>query len=209
MARLALPVTKGNLLQLKEDLALAEEGRQLLDEKREIILRELFSHLEDTRRTRAEAARLLAEAYAELSAACAVLGREQVARAALASPAPDEITIQERSLFGVVLPLLNWEAESKPPPWGLLGTSLELDLAREKFLAAMRRLVELAELEIAFQRLAVELRKTQKRVNALQNLLIPQYRETLNYIESSLEEREREALFQLKRMQARGQQGPR
>ncbi len=203
MARLALPTTKANLLQLKEDLGLAQEGRQLLDEKREIILRELFSHLEDLRRSRAEAETALTEAYAELAAACIGLGREQVARAALAAPPPAEISTQERSLFGIVLPLLNWEPGEGTPPWGLLDTSLELDVARERFLSAMRRLVEQAELEIAFRRLAVELRKTQKRVNALQNLLIPQYQETVSYMESGLEEREREALFQLKRVQAR------
>jgi|YelNatPaOPRAMG01_1025707.scaffolds.fasta_scaffold12451_2 V/A-type H+-transporting ATPase subunit D len=203
MARLALPTTKANLLRLKEDLELAQEGRQLLDEKREIILRELFSHLEDLRRSRAEAESALAAAYTELSDACLALGREQVARAGLAAPPPAEITAQERSLFGVVLPLLSWEPDGGAPPWGLLGTSLELDLARERFLAAMRRLVEQAELEIAFRRLAVELRKTQKRVNALQNLLIPQYQQTVSYMESGLEEREREALFQLKRVQSR------
>lgn len=205
MARLALPTTKANLLRLKEDLGLAQEGRQLLDEKREIILRELFSHLEDLRRSRADAETALTQAYAELSGACLALGREQVTRAAIAAPAPAEITAQERSVFGIVLPLLNWQSAETAPPWGLLGTSLELDLAREGFFAAMRKLVEQAELEIAFRRLAVELRKTQKRVNALQNLLIPEYRETVNYMESGLEEREREALFQLKRIQGRSE----
>jgi V/A-type H+-transporting ATPase subunit D len=106
-----------------------------------------------------------------------------VVRAGLAAPPAAEIRIQERSLFGVVLPLLDWEPPEEAPSWGLLGTSLELDVARQKFLGAMHRLVELAEIEIAFQRLAVELRKTQKRVNALQNLLIPQYRATLSYLE--------------------------
>ena len=91
---------------------------------------------------------------------------------------------------------LPWE----PPPWGLLGTALEVDTAREKFLLALRQLVALAEVEVAFRRLAAELRKTQKRVNALQHLFIPQYKETVRYIESSLEEKEREALFQLKRV---------
>jgi V/A-type H+-transporting ATPase subunit D len=203
MDRLPLPTTKSNLLHLKEDLALAQEGRQLLDEKREVILRELFSHMEEMRRSRAEASALLSEAYRELAASCVALGRDQVARAGLASPPLGEITIQERSLFGVVLPFLSWEGDQRAPSWGLLGTSLELDLTREKFLAAMRRLIELAELEIAFQRLAVELRKTQKRVNALQNLLIPQYQATLSYMEDGLDEREREALFQLKRVRAR------
>ena len=203
MDRLPLPTTKSNLLHLKEDLALAQEGRKLLDEKREVILRELFSHMEEMRRSRAEAATLLREAYQQSAAACLALGRDQVARAGLASPPPAEIMIQERSLFGVVLPFMSWEDDARSPSWGLLGTSLELDLARQKFLGAMRRLIELAELEIAFQRLAVELRKTQKRVNALQNLLIPQYQATLSYMEDGLEEREREALFQLKRVRNR------
>src|SRR5579871_1594953 len=82
MERLPLPTTKTNLLRLKEDLALAQEGRQLLDEKREIILRELFSHMEDMRRARTEAHKLLEEAYRQLAAACVTLGRDQVARAA-------------------------------------------------------------------------------------------------------------------------------
>jgi V/A-type H+-transporting ATPase subunit D len=203
MQRLPLPTTKTNLLRVKGDLALAQEGRQLLDEKRDVILRELFSHMDEMRQTRREAADLLAQAYRALADACIVLGRDQVARAALAAPAPREVAMHERSLFGVVLPLLDWDEPETQGYWGLLGTSIELDLARRSFLAATRRLVQLAELEVAFQRLAVELRKTQKRVNALQNLLIPQYRETAAYMEGSLEEREREDLFQLKRMRER------
>ncbi len=203
MQRLPLPTTKTNLLRVKGDLALAQEGRQLLDEKRDVILRELFSHMDEMRRTRKEAAELLAQAYRALADACIAMGRDQVARAALAAPAPPEVAMHERSLFGVVLPLLNWDAAGTERLWSLFGTSIELDLARRNFLAAMRRLVQLAELEVAFQRLAVELRKTQKRVNALQNLLIPQYRETAAYMEGSLEEREREDMFQLKRMRER------
>lgn len=203
MQRLPLPTTKTNLLRVKADLALAQEGRQLLDEKRDVILRELFSHMDEMRQTRKEASDLLAQAYRALADACIVLGRDQVARAALAAPAPPEVAMHERSLFGVVLPLLDWDAPETERRWGLLGTSIELDLARRNFLAATRRLVQLAELEVAFQRLAVELRRTQKRVNALQNLLIPQYRETAAYMEGSLEEREREDMFQLKRMRER------
>jgi V/A-type H+-transporting ATPase subunit D len=203
MQRLPLPTTKTNLLRVKEDLALAREGRQLLDEKRDVILRELFSHMDEMRQTRREAAELLAQAYRALADACIALGRDQVARAALAAPAPPEVVMHERSLFGVVLPLLNWNVAGTERLWSLFGTSIELDLARRNFLAAARRLVQLAELEVAFQRLAVELRKTQKRVNALQNLLIPQYRETAAYMEGSLEEREREDMFQLKRMRER------
>jgi V/A-type H+-transporting ATPase subunit D len=205
MARLPLPATKANLLRVKEDLVLAQEGYQLLDEKREVILREIFSHLADLKRSRKEANAALAEAYAALREACFALGRDGVARAALAARLPGNITVQERSLIGVVIPLLEWEAEWAAPAWGLLETAQELDIAREKFLHALRGLIALAEIELAFHRLAAELRKTQKRVNALQMLLIPQYQETLHYLESSLEEKEREALFQLKRMRERQQ----
>jgi V/A-type H+-transporting ATPase subunit D len=203
MARIELPATKANLLRLKEDLLLAQEGYQLLDEKREVILREIFSHLEDLKRSRRETETALAEAYAALKGACFALGRDRVARAALAARLPGEINLREWSVIGVVVPLLEWKANRESPPWGLLDTSLELDTAREKFLLALRQLVALAEVEITFHRLAAELRKTQRRVNALQTLLIPQYQETVRYIESSLEEKEREALFQLKRMRER------
>ena len=93
MARLELPATKANLLRLKEDLLLAQEGYSLLDEKREVLLREIFSHLADLKRSRAEAETALAEAYAALKGACLALGREEVARAALAAHhLPGEIT---------------------------------------------------------------------------------------------------------------------
>ncbi|HYB89551.1 MAG TPA: V-type ATP synthase subunit D [Candidatus Binataceae bacterium] len=205
MARFDVPATKANLLILKEDLLLAREGRELLDEKREIILREIFSHLEDLRRCRGELDTALAEAYSALADACLATGREGAARASLAATAPEEITMHERSVIGVIVPLLEWQYKEEPPGWGLLDTSLELDVAREKFLVALKRAVALAELEISFRRLAAELRKTQKRVNALSNLLIPQYEETVRYVESGLGEREREALFQLKRFRARGE----
>jgi V/A-type H+/Na+-transporting ATPase subunit D len=205
MARLELPATKANLLRLKEDLLLAKEGYQLLDEKREILLREIFSHLADLKRSRKEAETALAEAYATLKQACFALGRDGVERAALAARLPGEINLREWSVIGVRVPLFEWEVSPEPPPWGLLGTSLELDTAREKFLLALRQLVALAEVEVAFHRLAAELRKTQKRANALQNLLIPQYQETVHYMESSLEEKEREALFQLKRIRERNE----
>lgn len=205
VARFDLPATKANLLHLKDDLALAREGRQLLDEKREILLRELFRHLADLKRCRKEANAALADAYAALREACLVLGREAVARAALAERESPEIGAQERSILGVVVPLFRCGAIPEAPSWGLAGTSLELDVARQRFRSAMSRLVALAEVEISFRSLASELRRTQKRINALQNLLIPQYQETVRYIEGSLEEREREALFQMKRVKARGE----
>jgi len=134
MARLDLPATKSNLLRLKEDLLLAREGRELLDEKREIILREIFSHLEDLRRSRKELDTALSEAYSALAEACIAIGREGAARAALAALPPDEISMHERSVIGVIVPLLEWKSKDEPPRWGLLDTSLELDAAREKFL---------------------------------------------------------------------------
>jgi len=205
VARFDMPATKANLLHLKDDLALAQEGRQLLDEKREILLRELFRHLADLKRCRKEATAALADAYAALREACLALGRDAVSRAALAERESPEISAQERSILGVVVPLLRCEAIPETPSWGLLGTSLELDVARQRFRSAMSRLVALAEVEISFRSLASELRRTQKRINALQTLLIPQYQETVRYIEGSLEEREREALFQMKRVKARGE----
>ncbi len=205
MNRFDVPATKANLLRLKDDLGLAREGQQLLDEKREILLRELFRDLADLKRSRAEAEAALAEAYAALRESCLVLGRDAVSRASLAEAKSPAIAAQERSILGVVVPLLRSEVGSEQPSWGLVGTSIELDVAREKFRSAFSTLVALAELDITFRELARELRRTQKRINALQSFVIPQYRETVRYVESTLEEREREALFQLKRVKQRNE----
>lgn len=201
MARLAIPATKSNLLRFSEELVFAKEGRDLLDEKREILIMEIMGTLEDAHRKRITMEKELVEAYQALGVAKVLIGTENLQRAALGIEAEAEVNISDRSVMGVVVPVVqaNWH-KSEKPRYGFVGTTYALDNATRHFSRCFELLVELAQIETTLWRLATELKKVQRRFNALDNLLIPQYGETVTYIQNTLEEKEREILFQLKRV---------
>ena len=201
MARLNIPATKSNLLRLSDELTFAREGRDLLDEKREILIMEIMGTLEDAHRKRLAMEKELAEAYKAFAIAKVLLGADNIRRAALGIQAEATVNIHDRSVMGVVVPVVQvkWNKSNKPR-YGFAGTTYALDKAAKVFSACLEKLVELAEIETTLWRLATELKKTQRRFNALDNILIPQYSETVKYIEYTLEEQEREILFQLKRV---------
>jgi len=201
MARLNIPSTKSNLLRLSDELTFAKEGRDLLDEKREILIMEIMGMLEDAHRRRLAMEKELAEAYKAFSFAKVIIGAENVKRASLGIQVEVEVDILDRSVMGVVVPVVQvkWHKTEKPR-YGFVGTTYELDRATQLFSKCLELLVELAEIETGLWRLATELKKTQRRFNALDNILIPQYDETVKYIQYTLEEKEREILFQLKRV---------
>ena len=146
---------------------------------------------------------MLAEAYEDLAAARLSMGRERLEWAALSVTETVKATIRPRSVMGVVIPSV--EAHGSPPdmPYGLGNTPVALDEAAESFRRVLAVVPALSELLTTVWRLALELQKTQRRVNALQYIFIPQYTETINYIEGALEEREREEIFRLKRLKSR------
>ena len=207
MARLNIPSTKSNLLRLNDELTFAVEGRELLDEKREILIMEIMGTLEDAHRKRIAMEKALAEAYKAFAVAKVLLGPEDVKRAAFGIQAEAQVDIHDRSVMGVVVPVVQvkWNKSDKPR-YGFAGTTYALDKASKQFSACLENLVELAEIETTLWRLATELKKTQRRFNALDNILIPQYTETVKYIQYTLEEKEREILFQLKRVKEKLQQ---
>lgn len=204
MARLSVPATKSNLLRLSDELIFAREGRDLLDEKREILIMEIMGTLEDAHRKRLTMEKELAEAYASIAVAKVLMGAENMRRAAFGIQAEAAVDIRDRSVMGVVVPVVQvkWNKSDKPR-YGFAGTTLALDQVTQRFSRCLELLVELAEIETTLWRLATELKKVQRRFNALDNLLIPQYDETVKYIEYTLEEKEREILFQLKRVKAK------
>jgi V/A-type H+-transporting ATPase subunit D len=201
MARLHVPSTKSNLLRLSDELIFAREGRDLLDEKRELLIMEIMGTLEDAHRKRLAMEKELSEAYKSLSIAKVIMGSENVERASLGIQAEADVDIRDRSVLGVVVPVVQveWKRTEKPR-YGFVGTTYALDKAAQFFSKSLELLMELAEIETTLWRLATELKKVQRRFNALDNILIPQYDETVKYIQNTLEEKEREILFQLKRV---------
>jgi len=207
MARLHIPATKSNLLRLSDELTFAREGRDLLDEKREILIMEIMGTLEDAHRKRLNMEKELAKAYKVLAVAKVLLGTDAVRRASLGIQAEADVEIRDRSVMGVVVPVVQvkWHKTQKPR-YSFIGTTYALDNATQRFSKCLELLVELAEIETSLWRLATELKKVQRRFNALDNILIPDYDETVKYIQYTLEEKERETLFQLKRVKEKLQQ---
>jgi V/A-type H+-transporting ATPase subunit D len=201
--KLNVPPTKSNFFKIKGQLVFAQEGYQLLDQKREILVMEVMHMIEDVRRARKNAEEVLQKAYQSLTKANMRLGIKKVRGVSLAIVPDITIKITDRSIMGVVIPIIDITAREPKPAYAPGGTNAAVDEATVMFRSALRTIAELAEVEVAVWRLAMELKKTQRRVNALENIFIPQYQETMKFLEDNLAEKEREAFFQMKRVKAK------
>lgn len=199
-----VPPTKNTLLRLKKQVRFLEEGHDLLERKRELLTRLVYERIGDYRRLRAEAERSLQQAYRWLGVTHLRLGSRGIHQVALGSEPALQVTILPRRSLGVEYPAAS--AERVPlKPVGLLGTDASFDNTREHLANAAVLLAQLGEVEIALYRLMEEQRKAQKRVNALKYNVIPRYTNTIRFIQSALEEEERNTLFQVKRLRERSQ----
>ena len=203
MARLTVAVTKGNLLRLKDEYALASEALNFLEEKRDLLLGELLRFQAQAAKLRRGVHQALDEAYQHVRVGLLRQGEEGVARAALGVESDDQLFLKERSFLGLPMPIVEFQAGSQRPRFSFAGTVAALDECHLSVRQALADIAQLAEVEAVVWRLAAELQRTVRRANALNYVMIPSYRETINYLDAALEEREREALFQLKRLKAR------
>lgn len=208
MRRLSVPVTKNNLLRLRGDLVFLRAGRELLDQKREFLSDALLTFEREARALRADVEAKLAAAYELLAEAHAAHGETGLARLALGAQALPPIDVRERSLMGVVVPMVSRAAENgesaAPAPLRAAAdaSGLAADAAAGALAALVPAILELAEIETSCLRLARELRGVQRKLNALEVVHIPAHRDTIRFIADQLEEREREQLFQLKRIRS-------
>ena len=203
MAKLNVAPTKSSYLALARQLEFAEEGFDLLEQKRQILIFELMSRLGRARDAERRVAQAMTGAFAALREALLEIGSDAVDRAAVGVRLDHQVEIAEQALMGIRIPDVSVAAQPAGVQFGLLGTSANTDLAMRRFAQVLELLGELAELENVVLRLARELRKTQRRTNALSKIFIPDYSETLRYIVSSLEERERESFIIMKMVKGR------
>ncbi len=203
MPRINIPPTRSNLIRTKQELRFAREGYEILDQKRVVLAKELVRLAGDAEKLEAEMSSLTAEAYRALEKARLTMGRERVEWAALAMNQTVDVQLKYRGVMGIALPQI--EASGKPleMSYSLGDTAAALDEASYLFREILGRIPELSRLVTSVWRLAIELRKTQRRVNALQYIFIPDYETTITFIQSSLEEREREETFRLKLLKSR------
>jgi len=198
-----VPPTKNTLLKLKKQVKFLDEGHDLLERKRELLTRLVYERIGEYRSLRAEAQQALAQAYRCLSLTHLRMGSRGIRQAALGAAAALKVGILPRRALGVEYPAVT--AERLPlKPVGLLGTDASFDTSRDNLANAAVLLARLSEVETALHRLMEEQRKAQKRVNALKYNIIPRYRRTIHFIQSALEEEERNTLFQVKLLRERG-----
>ena len=190
--------TKGNLIRAKNSLALAKQGYELMDKKRNILIRELMELIVKAEDIQSKIMEVYKDAYQSLQQANVELGINNVETYADAVSTKDNIKIKSRSIMGVEIPYIDYKAGPMKLTYSLYGTTESLDRARSAFIRVKELSVELAAIENAAYRLAVNVKKAQKRANALQNITIPKYRELIKFISSALEEKEREDFTRLK-----------
>jgi V/A-type H+-transporting ATPase subunit D len=183
---------------MKRQLVFAEEGYDLLEQKRQILIFELMSRLGRVREVERKIAESLRRAHAAVREATLDIGSSALDRVSLGAKQDLDLKLAGQHLMGLTIPRVMFRAGPPGIPFGVGGTSANTDVARRRFVELLPLLAELAELQNAVMQLARELRKTQRRCNALSKIFIPSYRETLTYISGTLEERERESLTILK-----------
>jgi V/A-type H+-transporting ATPase subunit D len=200
--RLKVPPTKSNLLRLKRQVTFLIQGHTLLERKKDLLTRLVYERLGHYRALRKQARQAVQDAYRWLSITHMRMGSQKLGQVALGLPIGIDVHILPRSHLGVQYPAVT--AERLPlQPVAVLGTDASLDETRLRFAEMAVLLARLGEAETALWRLLEEQRKTQKRVNALKYNVIPRYRNTIAFIVSTLEEEERNTLFQIKVLRER------
>jgi len=191
--------TRINLIETKKTLNLAESGREVLERKRDILLRELRNSIYEAERTREELLESLGKAYQKLRDANMAKGSETVSSVALGSSNEAHYVIDYKSIMGVTVPSVEFQgAPDVKPDYGFANTSVELDKAFKHFQSILTLIADLARAEGATFQIANDVRRTQRRVNALNYVLIPRYRKTAKWIELVLEEKDREEFVRTK-----------
>ncbi len=193
--------TRINLIRTKKTLSLAESGRDVLERKRDILLRELRNSIFEAEKAREDLLENLAKAYQSLKEANMAKGSETVANVALGSSYEANFLVDFKSIMGVSVPNVEFQSETDAKPdYGFANTSVELDKSFKQFYSVLKFIAELAKAEGTTFQIASDVGRTQRRVNALNYVLIPMYRDITKTIALVLEEKDREEFVRTKRI---------
>ncbi|MBP5752108.1 MAG: V-type ATP synthase subunit D [Treponema sp.] len=196
--RLNLAPTKSNLLSVKEQLAVSTEGYDLLEQKREILVMELMHLVERVKLLEKKMDKCIATAYPALKRMLMSVGGDRVERIAHSVDYKFDMVEKSAVIAGINFQTLEVNLPNKELFSSFLGTSPDNDQVMKEFFELLILLTQMASIRTIVWRLAMEVKKTQRRVNALDKMVIPQSKATVTYIESVLEERERDNIFVLK-----------
>jgi len=196
--------TRMELLEIRKKTILAEKGHKLLEEKRDALVERFFEIIEKRNNLKKELDNDFKLAFLSLIQSQMILGENRVEDFSYMSDNVGEISFSEDNIMGVKIPKMNSGdiIIDDKPNYGFSDTCAKLDDAKFQFSNLVSKLIDLADLEGGIKSLTIEIEKTKRRVNVLENTLIPKLYATRKYIEMQLEEREREDFFRRKRIKA-------
>lgn len=193
--------TRGNLVKLVRSMQMAQSGHNLLDQKRQVLMMELVRYIDSAKTIQRDVEHVFKEAYQALQKANISLGIDTVEDISESVPITSDVTVRLRSVMGVEIPDVDPLEDTITPSYSFYGSSGAMDAAYSKFRKVMVLLARLAEIETSVYRLAVQIRKTHRRVNALEKVVIPSNQADIRFITDVLEEGEREDFTRMKMAQ--------
>ncbi|MFW6146970.1 MAG: V-type ATP synthase subunit D [Thermodesulfobacteriota bacterium] len=197
--------TRMELLKLKRRVKLADKGHRLLKEKRDALISEFMGVIKEYRQARERTEEHLKGAFHDLLMAEILLGSQDIEQIGAISTRHISLGVRTKNIMGVSIPVMETEQlvrKVHERGYGLLNTNAKLDDAAKSFEEALSLIVKLAEVEESVRRIAQEVEKTKRRVNALEYIVIPRLKATIKHIEMRMEEIERESFLRLKKIKA-------
>jgi V/A-type H+-transporting ATPase subunit D len=197
--------TRMELLKLKRRVKLADKGHRLLKEKRDALISEFMVVIKQYREARGKAEENLKAAFRDLLMAEVLLGSRDIEQISDITLRDIDLGFMTKNIMGVSIPVIsigNLVRKINERGYGLLSTNAKLDDAAKSFEECLTLIVSLAEVEESVKRIAEEVEKTKRRVNALEYIVIPRLKATIRHIEMRMEEIERESFMRLKKIKA-------
>ncbi len=199
MANRVIP-TKANLLNLKDQVAFAQKGYELLDKKRTVLIQEMMRLNAKARKLQGEIHSMIEQSYGSLIDATIVMGSENVEGLSQSMALEKDFDLKSRSVMGVEVPKINYHKEPLKTEYSFHQSTAAFDQASLDFNKLLYYIYELAEVETSVFRIAQEIKQTAKRANALDKIQIPKFTANIKMIEDVLAEKEREDFFRLKKV---------
>ncbi|MDR3265754.1 MAG: V-type ATP synthase subunit D [Synergistaceae bacterium] len=194
--------TRSSMTRIQSALRLARRGHDLLEQKRKILMSELMGRIREVREIQSSMHAIFDEAYFSLQMANISMGISRVEKIALLVPEENRFIVRLRSVMGIDIPEVDRLEPDLTPIYSMggtaTGTSSVLDNAYVNARKVVALIARLAEIETSVYRLAVQIRKTLRRVNALEKVFIPRSEQQIKLIAATLDENEREDLTRIK-----------
>jgi V/A-type H+/Na+-transporting ATPase subunit D len=197
--------TKTSLMAAQNSLELSEKGFELLDKKRNVLIMTMMGFIQRAEDIQKKVVVVFSEAYEALQTANITMGISNVEQIAQSISEASDFDVLSKSIMGVEIPEIQHGQTELPHYYSFYHTNTALDVAMQKFHEVKLLLYDLSEIEDSVYKLAMEVKRTQKRANALQNIQIPKYKDLVAKILEILEEREREDFFRLKVIKKKGE----